>query len=73
MTGRWVDIAGAAMLAGRTERSIRNWVADGTLAEASKGTGIFDAAAVLEAKKTKAGRVGRPKNEPAPAGGTERD
>lgn len=67
----WVDWEGAALVAKRSVRSIRNWVADGTLTEAVPGSGVFDAKAVLEAKKAKAGRVGRPRKQPAPAGGTE--
>jgi hypothetical protein len=68
---QWVDRTGAALLAQCTERTIRNWVADGTLVEAVEGSGWFDEDAVLEAKRTKAARVGRPRKMPAQAGGME--
>ena len=53
----WLTLAEAADAAGRTERTIRNWVSTGEL---RRHHGLFDRQEVLGAEKRMRGRVGRP-------------
>lgn len=55
---RWLTIAEAATVAGRTERTLRNWVRDGVLKPAVRG--FFDRDVVLDAAKRMTTRRGRP-------------
>ncbi|MCK2031250.1 helix-turn-helix domain-containing protein [Microbacterium galbinum] len=55
---RWLDLAEAATVARRTERTLRNWVRDGVLKPAAPG--IFARDAVLAAAKQMTNRRWRP-------------
>lgn len=55
----WLTLAEAADVAGRTERTIRNWVDAGVLK--SPVPGRFQRDAVLAAERTMRRRVGRPR------------
>ncbi|WP_102191514.1 helix-turn-helix domain-containing protein [Microbacterium aurantiacum] len=55
----WLTLSEAADVAGRTERTIRNWVDAGVLK--SPVPGRFQRDAVLAAERTMRGRVGRPR------------
>ncbi|MEA1264179.1 MerR family transcriptional regulator [Microbacterium sp. STF-2] len=55
---RWLNIAEAAEVAGRTERTLRNWVRDGVLKPAVRG--FFDRDVVLATAKRMTTRRGRP-------------
>lgn len=55
----WLTLQEAADVAGRTERTIRNWVDAGVLK--SPVPGRFQRDAVLAAERTMRRRVGRPR------------
>lgn len=55
----WLTLAEAADVAGRTERTIRNWVDAGVLK--SPVPGRFQRDAVLAAERTMRRKIGRPR------------
>lgn len=60
----WLTLTEAAEVAGRTERTIRNWVDAGVLKTPVHGR--FTRDAVLAAERTMRRRVGRPRKARPP-------
>lgn len=55
---RWLTLPEAAIVAHRSERTLRNWMKDGVLRPAARG--MFDRNVVLAAERKMRNRRGRP-------------